>query len=250
MDTTNKKLFCISQFLYTNFIEDFKTELQELCQDSTFVFAYNNLKNSVNENIEFCENTNSPDFIQFKRKISENFYELNLHSKCPSYGKIYNAIRQNGQAGASAAITVYYAFRLRDLSKTNSFETPKLPKEAFCRLSQMDYREKWEANWRCDDGHKVRSKNEQLVDNWLYNNQICHAYEKKIFDKTSKQEYISDFYIPSKKLFIEIWGMTTPEYQNHKQAKIKTYENNGYKLFSLEEKDIQLLDDTLTRILL
>ena len=74
--------------------------------------------------------------------------------------------------------------------------------------------------------------------------------KEKVFDKDYNKEYISDFYIPSLKLYIEIWGYTTPEYQKHTTEKIAVYMKKGEKLLSLYENDIRLLDDTLSKHLL
>ena len=36
------------------------------------------------------------------------------------------------------------------------------------------------ANYRCMDGHYVRSRAEVMIDNWLYGNGIADAYERKL----------------------------------------------------------------------
>ena len=38
------------------------------------------------------------------------------------------------------------------------------------------------SSFKCIDGHKVRSKAELIIDNYLYNHGIVHEYEKKIVD--------------------------------------------------------------------
>ena len=50
-------------------------------------------------------------------------------------------------------------------------------------FDEADFRLRWQAEYRCEDGHYVRSKNEAIVDNWLYSHSICHAYEKAVFDQ-------------------------------------------------------------------
>ena len=41
-----------------------------------------------------------------------------------------------------------------------------------------DYRNRYPAEYRCTDGHPVRSKSEQLIDEWLYRHHIAHGYEE------------------------------------------------------------------------
>lgn len=45
--------------------------------------------------------------------------------------------------------------------------------------NQLDYRKKYLPEFRADDGHYVRSQGEMIIDNWLYNNNYLHEYEKK-----------------------------------------------------------------------
>ena len=59
---------------------------------------------------------------------------------------------------------------------------------------------------RSADGHFVRSKAEQLIDNWLYMAEIVHAYERKL---PIEEDVYSDFYIPTGKVCWSIgdWRM-------------------------------------------
>ncbi|MBQ8357362.1 MAG: hypothetical protein IJX39_06080 [Clostridia bacterium] len=111
----------------------------------------------------------------------------------------------------------------------------------------------------CEDGHKVKSPYEQIIDDWLYHTGILHAYEKIIpLDKNHK--LTPDFYIPKLKrkdgtilnnIYIEFWGYgkSNISYQNTKDYKTEIYpqlcqrdnitviyinkqevENNSYKM--------------------
>lgn len=46
----------------------------------------------------------------------------------------------------------------------------------------------------CEDGHKVRSKAEQTICNWLFEHEICHAYEYPIPEAKR-----CDFFVPDEK---------------------------------------------------
>ena len=43
-----------------------------------------------------------------------------------------------------------------------------------------------------------------LIDNWLYMQQIAHAYERKL---PVEEDVYCDFYLPAGKAYIEYWGM-------------------------------------------
>ena len=58
---------------------------------------------------------------------------------------------------------------------------------------EKNFRSKFPPVYRTDDGHNVRSKAEQIIDNWLYHNGIVHAYERRV---PIKEELYCDFFIP------------------------------------------------------
>lgn len=108
-----------------------------------------------------------------------------------------------------------------------------------------DYRLKYPTNYRTQDGHRVRSKSEALIDDYLYRNGIAHAYERKL---PVEEDVISDFYIPSKKIYIEFWGFEEDsKYLDRKKKKLEIYAREGYNLIELTETDIQNIDDSLPR---
>ena len=115
----------------------------------------------------------------------------------------------------------------------------------------IDIRKKWESTHQCDDGHYVRSYSETLIDNWLYNNNITHAYERRVFMPSQPNEIVlSDFYIKKGNVYIEFWGLTDSEkYADRMKKKIKLYEENGYALINLYEDDIKRLNDKLPPLL-
>ena len=96
---------------------------------------------------------------------------------------------------------------------------------------------------RTQDGHYVRSKAELLIDNWLYVSKIVHAYERKV--PNIDEDILSDFYIPTGKVFIEYWGMDDEKYLAKKKWKLEIYNKNNIDLIELTEKDVANLDDTL-----
>ncbi|MBE7101294.1 MAG: hypothetical protein E7364_06760 [Clostridiales bacterium] len=86
----------------------------------------------------------------------------------------------------------------------------------------------YESDFVCDDGHLVKSPYEKIIDNWLYQEGIQHAYEKKI-DIDKDKDLTPDFYIPEyngkKNIYVEFWGYdeSNKKYQQRKEYKTKIY---------------------------
>lgn len=113
----------------------------------------------------------------------------------------------------------------------------------FRESSEEDFRLRYPANFRTDDGHFVRSKAELIIDNWLHRHRILHEYEKKI-----PGEYMMcDFYLPDNDIYVEYWGGTEPHYEAHKKEKLATYGKKKLKLISLYDSDIEQLEHKLTQ---
>lgn len=116
-----------------------------------------------------------------------------------------------------------------------------------------DIRNKYEAKYRTDDGHIVRSRGEIIIDNYLFKNYISHVYEKKVFNKeTPEDECTTDFYLPQYDTYIEFWGMENNEnYNSIKLFKEKIYKFNNYKIINVYPENLDNgLDDYLTKELL
>lgn len=107
-----------------------------------------------------------------------------------------------------------------------------------------DFRLKYPANQRTSDGHYVRSRAELLIDNFLYQNGIVHAYERKL---NIDEPMYCDFYLPLKKVYIEFWGLEENEkYLERKKIKLQLYSKYNFNLIELNDSDIVNLDETLS----
>lgn len=115
----------------------------------------------------------------------------------------------------------------------------------------LQFREKFPAKERAKDGHMVRSKSEIIIDNWLYDSKITHAYERRL---PIEEEQYCDFFInhgDKRGVYIEYWGFEFDEkYQMRKKKKIEIYNKYGFQLIEISDKDISSLDDVLPRKLL
>ena len=87
-----------------------------------------------------------------------------------------------------------------------------------------------------------------IIDNLLYQYGIVHAYERKV---PIEENVLSDFYLPTGKVYIEYWGMDNdPKYVERKKQKIEIYKKYDIPLIELTDTEIQSLDDHLPKKLL
>ena len=243
----NIKSACVDQLLYKEeFLKSYIKDLTELAGNSSFMQIINKIEQQIDSDVIFPKNKEDPIHVAFKRKyLYKIFVSENLNERFPAYNRIYTSVRDGKQTGLSAIISIYYGVRYLTADEgcigTVSVDT------LLNMESDLDFRKKWPAQYRCDDGHYVRSKNEQLVDNWLYHHKICHAYEILVVDKESNNTYISDFYLPHIDAYMEIWGYETPEYLARKEIKRTIYKNKGLKLIEMTDAEIKILDDYLRK---
>lgn len=108
---------------------------------------------------------------------------------------------------------------------------------------EANFRKKFKATFRTEDGHLVRSKAEQIINNWLYHNGIVHAYERRV---PIEEEVYCDFFIPiGQKVWIEYWGLEEENYLKRKELKKKFYQMHKKNLIELTDRDIENLDDIM-----
>lgn len=136
---------------------------------------------------------------------------------------------------------------------------PKEKEQLTKRLCQVldltNYLYRKEKSWKANDGHRVRSKNEKIVDDWLYEKGIVHAYETEIPNMNGK---LCDFYIPSKEMYVEVWtGFSgnfsesyKATYDTSKQEKIEHYKSNKLNWIGIEEDDLREPNKILSEIFL
>lgn len=150
--------------------------------------------------------------------------------------------------------------RLLEVFKESHSDQPTTQKEESSSTTQVttptaninkdNFREKFEAKHRTIDGHYVRSKAEMLIDNWLYQYGLIHAYERKL---PIDEDVYCDFYIPSgngrpQAVYIEFWGLENdPKYTERKKKKIEIYKREGLSLIELTDADLQNIDDILAK---
>jgi hypothetical protein len=90
-------------------------------------------------------------------------------------------------------------------------------------------------------GHRVRSKGEEKIADWLYTHRIAFAYEGPIPGSTKR----CDFYIPLKDhsgIYIEFWGLTDEKYLLNKKEKLGIYKAQNLQLIEITPKELRMLD--------
>ena len=80
--------------------------------------------------------------------------------------------------------------------------------------------------FKCLDGHVVKSKAEREIDNFFFSNGINHVYETKYVHPVTKKMAAPDFFIPEKNLYIEYFGLKDPDYLRNKEEKIEMYSSD------------------------
>lgn len=99
-------------------------------------------------------------------------------------------------------------------------------------------------NNRASDGHICKSEGEVIIDDILYNGQVCHAYERKVKEvpPSSERTVLADWFVPLngfEGIYIEYWGMNTKDYQDNKEEKLRLYEKYNVKLIQINKNDIK-----------
>ncbi len=107
----------------------------------------------------------------------------------------------------------------------------------------------YESPLTCEDGHPVKSQQEALIDNYLFNHNIRHIYEKSFpIDNNKEHDLHPDFYLPDLDIYIEHWGIkNNPKYEETKEYKIPYYKKAKITLICTNSDDITNLSANLER---
>jgi len=139
---------------------------------------------------------------------------------------------------------------MEEMGFVTNFETKEIVDFNTLNDSDIDFRLRYPAKFRCKDGHYVRSIAETVIDNWLFNHYILHGYEMLI----NGERMLSDFYLKSKKgqeVFIEYWKLDdSDDYIRRKKEKEKLFLKNNLKLLKILSADRRLIVDYLEHQLL
>lgn len=100
----------------------------------------------------------------------------------------------------------------------------------------------YESDLVCEDGHIVKSEPERNIDNWLFNHDIKHIYERTYqVNETVKLRpdwclpgYIKDEDGRPIDVYVEYWGIEgSIKYENIKNYKLPIYQQEGLTLVNI-----------------
>ena len=139
--------------------------------------------------------------------------------------------------------------------KTSTKKAEPKSKTTTKTASKVEPKSKVEAQkelFRTKSGHLVRSKSEVIIADYLYGEEICFAYEKRLPIETEAR---CDFYVPACSAYIEYWGVQSDEaerkkYEKRKKEKIALYKKHALNLIEIDDKNIKNLEDFLQKELL
>lgn len=100
-----------------------------------------------------------------------------------------------------------------------------------------------EENFCAVDGHRLDSRLQQLVCDWLYGAQLAHALDRAL---PCQEALHADFYVPAAQLYIECWARDVPT--GDLSRRLRTREvcrELDLPYLEVTEDDVERLDDLL-----
>lgn len=95
------------------------------------------------------------------------------------------------------------------------------------------------------DGTVVQSDGERRIADWLTGRGIAYRYDAK-FRIIAEFQIRPDFYLPELDVYIEYWGLDTPQYKMSMYKKQILYQQEGKRLISVHPQDLPALDGLLS----
>ena len=94
------------------------------------------------------------------------------------------------------------------------------------------------------DGTVVQSAGERRIAEWLAAHGVAYRYDAK-FRIIAEFQIRPDFYLPELDVYIEYWGLDTPQYKMSMYKKQTLYQQEGKRLISVYPRDLPALDRLL-----
>ncbi len=94
------------------------------------------------------------------------------------------------------------------------------------------------------DGTVVQSEGERRIADWLTAHGLAYRYDAK-FRIIAEFQIRPDFYLPEMDVYIEYWGLDTPQYKMSMYKKQMLYQQEGKRLISVHPQDLAGLDHLL-----
>jgi hypothetical protein len=94
------------------------------------------------------------------------------------------------------------------------------------------------------DGTLVQSEGERRIAEWLTAHGLSYRYDTK-YRIIGEFQIRPDFYLPEVDVYIEYWGLDTPQYKMSMYKKQMLYQQEGKRLVSVYPKDLPELNRLL-----
>jgi hypothetical protein len=94
------------------------------------------------------------------------------------------------------------------------------------------------------DGTMVQSEGEKRIAEWLTAHGLAYRYDAK-YRIIGEFQIRPDFYLPELDVYIEYWGLDTPQYKMSMYKKQTLYQQEGKRLVSVYPRDLPVLDQLL-----
>lgn len=94
------------------------------------------------------------------------------------------------------------------------------------------------------DGSIVQSGGECRIAEWLTAKGLAYRYDAK-YRLIAEFQIRPDFYLPEFDVYIEYWGLDTPQYKMSMYKKQTLYQQEGKRLISVYPRDLPTLDNLL-----
>jgi len=116
--------------------------------------------------------------------------------------------------------------------------------ETFLRRRNFETEVELSKTVEANDGTVVQSQGERMIAEWLTAHGLAYRYDAK-YRIIGEFQIRPDFYLPELDVYIEYWGLSTPQYKMSMYKKQMLYQQEGKCLVSVYPKDLRSLDTLL-----
>ncbi|MCK5853477.1 HEAT repeat domain-containing protein [bacterium] len=183
---------------------------------------------------DIYQNPDEKNYV--KRSVVASGKLINESLKIAEQKKIYKCYR--------CSVIVNSDEYARSMKAFNRIYCDKCFDEVYLKRRNFDTNVELNKKIRTNDGNFVQSLGEQKIADWLTNHNILYRYDQR-YRIISDFAVRPDFYLPEFDIYIEYWGMDTPDYKIGMLKKLKLYQQEGKKLLSLYPKDKNNLDSIM-----
>jgi len=116
--------------------------------------------------------------------------------------------------------------------------------EVFLRRRNFETGVELKKTISASDGTVIQSEGERKIADWLTAHGLAYRYDAK-FRIIGEFQIRPDFYLPELDVYIEYWGLDTPQYKMSMYKKQVLYQQEGKRLISVHPADLHSLGSLL-----